>query len=82
MANSLPVNGNSVVKQLLKRDWKSFLESKTRRISPCFRFRAMVLEERGDSLLVGLADPTDIHVYDELHLPAFIEARLGQLQRP
>jgi hypothetical protein len=42
----------------------------------------MVLEERGDSLLVGLADLTDIHVYDELHLPAFIEARLGQLQRP
>jgi len=42
----------------------------------------MVLEERGDSLLVDLADPTDIYVYDELHLPAFIEARLGQLQRP
>jgi hypothetical protein len=31
------------------------------------RFRAMVLEDRGDSLLVGLADPTDIYVYDELH---------------
>lgn len=31
------------------------------------RFRAMVLEDRGESLLVGLADPTDIYVYDELH---------------
>ncbi|MFS0753190.1 GspE/PulE family protein [Noviherbaspirillum sp. 1P10PC] len=31
------------------------------------RFRAMVLEDRGDSLLLGLADPTDIYAYDELH---------------
>ncbi|MBL4950899.1 hypothetical protein JK635_01405, partial [Neobacillus sp. YIM B02564] len=31
------------------------------------RFRAMVLEDRGESLLVGLADPTDIYIYDELH---------------
>ena len=31
------------------------------------RFRALVLEDRVDSLLVGLADPTDLYVYDELH---------------
>jgi len=30
------------------------------------RFRAVVLEDRGHSLLVGLADPTDLAAYDEL----------------
>ncbi|WP_459951110.1 GspE/PulE family protein [Denitratisoma sp. agr-D3] len=30
------------------------------------RFRAVVLEDRGDTLLVGLADPTDLAAYDEL----------------
>ncbi len=30
------------------------------------RFRAMVLEDEGDRLLVGLADPTDLYAYDEL----------------
>jgi MSHA biogenesis protein MshE len=37
------------------------------------RYRAIVLEQQGDTLLVGMADPTDIFTYDEL-------AR--QLQRP
>ena len=31
------------------------------------RFRALVLEDRPDTLFIGLADPTDIYVYDELH---------------
>ena len=31
------------------------------------RFRALVLEDRPDSLFIGLADPTDIYVYDEIH---------------
>jgi MSHA biogenesis protein MshE len=31
------------------------------------RFRALVLEDRSDTLFIGLADPTDIYVYDELH---------------
>ena len=30
------------------------------------RFRAIVLEERGDGLLVGMADPTDLFAYDEI----------------
>jgi MSHA biogenesis protein MshE len=30
------------------------------------RFRAMVLVDPGDKLLVGMADPTDIYAYDEL----------------
>ena len=30
------------------------------------RFRALVLEERGDSLLVGMADPADLFAFDEL----------------
>jgi len=30
------------------------------------RFRAIVLADQGDSLLVGMADPTDIFSYDEL----------------
>ncbi len=30
------------------------------------RFRAIVLEDQGDALLVGMADPTDIFAYDEL----------------
>lgn len=30
------------------------------------RFRAMVLKEDGNQLLVGVADPTDIYAYDEL----------------
>lgn len=30
------------------------------------RFRAITLEDRGDALLVGMADPTDIFAYDEL----------------
>jgi len=31
------------------------------------RFRALVLEDKGDSLLVALADPLDLAAYDELH---------------
>jgi MSHA biogenesis protein MshE len=31
------------------------------------RFRAIVLEDKGDSLLVGMADPTDLFAYDEIH---------------
>jgi MSHA biogenesis protein MshE len=31
------------------------------------RFRAMVLEDKGDTLLVALADPLDLAAYDELH---------------
>src|SRR5450830_1175211 len=31
------------------------------------RYRAIVLEDRPDAVLIGLADPTDIYVYDELH---------------
>ena len=30
------------------------------------RFRALVLEERNDALLVGMADPTDLFAFDEL----------------
>lgn len=30
------------------------------------RFRAMVLKDEGDQLLVGMADPTDLYGYDEL----------------
>src|SRR5471032_1065148 len=30
------------------------------------RHRAIVLEERGDKYLVGMADPTDLFAYDEL----------------
>lgn len=30
------------------------------------RFRALVLEDRGATLLVGLADPTDLFAYDEI----------------
>jgi MSHA biogenesis protein MshE len=30
------------------------------------RFRAIVLEDRGNSHLVGMVDPTDLFVYDEL----------------
>jgi MSHA biogenesis protein MshE len=30
------------------------------------RYRSLVLEDRGSSLLVGMVDPTDIFVYDEL----------------
>lgn len=30
------------------------------------RFRAIVLDDKGDSLLVGMADPMDIFAYDEL----------------
>ena len=30
------------------------------------RFRAMVLEERGKTLLVGMADPTNLFAYDEI----------------
>lgn len=30
------------------------------------RFRALILEERGDELLVAMADPTDLFVYDEI----------------
>ncbi|MDB5785674.1 GspE/PulE family protein, partial [Caballeronia mineralivorans] len=31
------------------------------------RYRALVLEVRPDTALIGLADPTDIYVYDEIH---------------
>lgn len=31
------------------------------------RFRALVLEDKGDSLLIALADPLDLAAYDELH---------------
>lgn len=30
------------------------------------RYRALVLEEKNDSLLLGMADPTDLYAYDEL----------------
>jgi MSHA biogenesis protein MshE len=30
------------------------------------RFRALVLEQRADSLLVGVSDPTDLFAYDEI----------------
>ncbi|WP_124948902.1 GspE/PulE family protein [Sulfuriferula thiophila] len=30
------------------------------------RFRAVVLEDRGDSVLIGMTDPTDLYVYDEI----------------
>ena len=30
------------------------------------RFRALVLEDRGATLLVGMADPSDLFAYDEL----------------
>ncbi|SNS82712.1 MSHA biogenesis protein MshE [Noviherbaspirillum humi] len=30
------------------------------------RYRALVLEDRGNSALVGMADPTDLFVYDEI----------------
>jgi MSHA biogenesis protein MshE len=30
------------------------------------RFRAIVLEDRGNGLLVGMADPTDLFAYDEI----------------
>jgi len=30
------------------------------------RFRALVLEDKGDSLLVAMADPLDLFAYDEL----------------
>jgi len=30
------------------------------------RFRAIVLERRGDALLVGMADPSDLFAYDEI----------------
>lgn len=30
------------------------------------RFRAMVLEDRGGSLLIGMADPADLFAYDEI----------------
>jgi MSHA biogenesis protein MshE len=30
------------------------------------RFRAMVLEDRGAELLIGMADPTDLYAYDEV----------------
>jgi MSHA biogenesis protein MshE len=31
------------------------------------RFRALVLEDHGHALLVGMADPSDLFAYDELH---------------
>ncbi len=34
--------------------------------TPARRFRALVLEERNDTLLVALADPLDLFAYDEL----------------
>ena len=30
------------------------------------RFRVLILEDRGDSYLVGMADPTDLFAYDEI----------------
>lgn len=30
------------------------------------RFRAIILENRGDQVLIGMADPTDLIVYDEI----------------
>ncbi|HEY6773244.1 MAG TPA: GspE/PulE family protein [Oxalicibacterium sp.] len=30
------------------------------------RFRAIVLEDRGNTLLIGMADPTDLFAYDEI----------------
>ena len=30
------------------------------------RFRAIALEDRGDALLIGMADPTDLFAYDEI----------------
>lgn len=30
------------------------------------RFRALVLEDRGDTFLIGMADPTDLFAYDEI----------------
>src|SRR5690606_25700575 len=30
------------------------------------RFRAIVLEDRGSTLLIGMADPTDLFAYDEI----------------
>ena len=30
------------------------------------RYRALVLEDRGDSFLVGLVDPSDLRNYDDL----------------
>ncbi len=34
--------------------------------TPARRFRALVLEERGDTLLVAMADPLDLFAFDEL----------------
>ncbi|MDT8998745.1 GspE/PulE family protein [Paucibacter sp. APW11] len=34
--------------------------------TPARRFRALVLEERGETLLVAMADPLDLFAYDEL----------------
>jgi MSHA biogenesis protein MshE len=50
---------------------KSFpLKSDTVRLlseSPARRHRAIVLEDKGEHLLVGFADPLDLSAYDELH---------------
>ena len=35
--------------------------------TPARRFRALVLEERGDTLLVAMSDPLDLFGFDELH---------------
>lgn len=51
-------------------DLKHFnVESETIRKLPesqARRFRALVLEDRGSSFLVGMADPTDLFAYDEI----------------
>jgi MSHA biogenesis protein MshE len=50
---------------------KSFpLKSETVRLlpeSPARRHRAIVLEDKGEQLLVGFVDPLDLVAYDELH---------------
>ena len=45
----------------LKRDVISTLPETQAR-----RFRAMVLEDRGEAYLVGMADPTDLSAYDDI----------------
>ncbi len=41
------------------------------------RFRAIVLEDRGDSYLVGMADPADLFAYDEIERVLAKDIRLA-----
>lgn len=41
------------------------------------RFRALVLEDRGDSYLVGMADPTDLFAYDDIACIAKTDSTRG-----